>query len=280
MPLQLTHADLYFPGESTKAFGRTTHLGIGAHQDDLEFMALHGILAGYQSRERGFAGVTCTDGGGSARAGRFAEYSDEQMKAVRIEEQKAAARLGEYTFMAQLKHPSSIAKEKDLRTPLVADLVAILRECHPSIIYTHNPFDKHRTHVGVLMAVLEAIRQLPLRLRPTQVLGCEVWRGLDWLPDSLKLVLPVSGHDELARQLSAVFESQIEGGKRYDLAIEGRRRANATFLESHAVDHEEAVSYAIDLTALTRDDAPPLQAWADSVLTNFRHEILDNLAGE
>ncbi|MFP4541109.1 MAG: hypothetical protein ACLFR7_05730, partial [Opitutales bacterium] len=77
---------------------------------------------------------------------------------------------------------------------------------------------------------------LPPEERPERVLGCEVWRGLDWMPDDEKVPLDVSGNLELAQQLNGVFDSQIVGGKRYDLATIGRRRANATFLESHHAD--------------------------------------------
>lgn len=33
---------------------RVTHLGIGAHQDDLEFMAFHGILECFAREDRWF----------------------------------------------------------------------------------------------------------------------------------------------------------------------------------------------------------------------------------
>jgi hypothetical protein len=62
------------------------------------------------------------------------------------------------------------------------------------------------------------------------VLGCEVWRNLDWLLDEDKQGLPVDDRPNLAAALSGVFDSQISGGKRYDLAVQGRRLANATFL--------------------------------------------------
>jgi len=39
--------------------------------------------------------------------------------------------------------------------------------------------------------------------------------------------------ENLQFALLGVFESQIAGGKRYDLALMGRRRANATYFESH-----------------------------------------------
>ena len=62
---------------------RITHLGIGAHQDDLEFMAFHGILDCFASEKKWFGGVTCTNGSGSARTGRYATFTDAQMMAVR-----------------------------------------------------------------------------------------------------------------------------------------------------------------------------------------------------
>ena len=106
-------ADLFIPdnAEPSQALGRTTHLGIGAHQDDLEVMALHGILACYQSDERWFGGVTVTNGSGSSRTNQYSDYTDEQMCAVRAEEQRKAAVVGEYAFMAQLDYPSSVVKQ-------------------------------------------------------------------------------------------------------------------------------------------------------------------------
>ena len=47
MNFQNSTAELFIPdglGEQA-ALSRVTHLGIGAHEDDLEFMAYHGILA-------------------------------------------------------------------------------------------------------------------------------------------------------------------------------------------------------------------------------------------
>src|SRR3990170_4629582 len=46
------------------ALARTTHLGIGAHQDDLEIMAIHGILSCFHQKDHWFTGVVVTDGGG------------------------------------------------------------------------------------------------------------------------------------------------------------------------------------------------------------------------
>src|SRR5271154_461355 len=94
-------AAVYVPDgrAAAAALKRVTHLGIGAHQDDLEFMAFHGILAGHASRSKWFGGVTCTNGAGSARAGKYKKYSDEQMMVVRRREQNRAATLGRYGVM-------------------------------------------------------------------------------------------------------------------------------------------------------------------------------------
>ena len=40
------------------AFRRVTHLGIGAHQDDLEIMAFHGIQKCFTSKELWFGAVS------------------------------------------------------------------------------------------------------------------------------------------------------------------------------------------------------------------------------
>ena len=43
--------------------------------------------------------------------------------------------------------------------------------------------------------------------------------------------MPVDRHENLHAALMGVFDSQIAGGKRYDLATAGRRRAHATYFE-------------------------------------------------
>lgn len=255
-----------------EALRRVTHLGIGAHQDDLEFMALHGIAACFHAGDKWFGGVTCTNGAGSARTGAYADFTDEQMQAVRREEQNLAARVGRYGFMAQLDHPSRKVKsatDKDLR----GDLVQIFQGCRPEIVYTHQPADKHETHIGVMVAVVEAIRQLPADQRPAAVHGCEVWRDLDWLEDSKKTIHDVSGHEVLASALNGIFDSQIAGGKRYDLAVMGRRRANATFFSSHTTDAADALMFAMDLTPLIENDSLDLVDYTMDYVEQFSRNV-------
>ncbi len=235
------------------ALARTTHLGIGAHQDDLEFMAFHGILTCYEQSDLWFGGVTITDGRGSSRAGKFKDWTDDQIAAERVKEQEAAAALGKYSFVAQLGYPSTAVRDSH-QNAVRDELYRILNATRPQVVYLHNLADKHDTHVGCALRALEAIRLLPKAERPVQVYGCEVWRDLDWLVDAEKTPMPVSGNPELARTINAVFATQIAGGKRYDLAVLGRRAANATFGDAHQTDHETAMQWAMDLTPLIHDD--------------------------
>ena len=254
------------------AISRTTHLGIGAHQDDLEFMAFHGILACYDRTDRWFGGVTITDGRGSSRAGQFKDWTDDQIAAERIREQEAAAVIGQYSFIAQLGFGSSAVR--DAQQPAVRDdLRRILEASRPEVVYLHNLADKHDTHVGCALRCIEAMRQLPQADRPKKVYGCEVWRDLDWLVDSEKTPMPISARPELARTLNEVFATQIAGGKRYDLAVLGRRTANATFSNAHSTDQESAMQWAMDLTPLIQDDSLDPVAYTVGFIDRLKADV-------
>ncbi len=242
-------ARLFVSDQEREPLIRITHLDIGAHQDDLEFIAFHGILACFRSREKWFGRVTCTNGAGNSRVGEYADFTDEEMQQVRFQDQEAAAVVGNYGAMIQLCYRSSAAKSPS-DPSLKNDLLQILSANHPEFVYTHNPADKHDTHIGVVVAAIQAMREMPTSEHPKAVYGCEVWRGLDWMPDNEKVVHNVAAHENLAAALNGIFDSQFAGGKRYDLATLGRRRANATFFESHAVNACESVSFAMDLSPL------------------------------
>lgn len=254
---------------------KVTHLAIGAHQDDVEIFALHGILECFRHGDRNFGAVIVTDGTGSARTGRYAGFSDDEMGRIRVEEQRRAAEIGDYAFVAQLGYSSAEIKEATEGNS-VDDLLAILEACAPETLYVHNPFDKHETHIAVLGKCLRAVRRLPRARRPVRVFGCEVWRDLDWLPDRLKVALPVDDLPDLGLALLAVFDSQISGGKRYDLAAEGRRLANATFLQSHDVDQTQKLTFAVDLSSVFNYEFSDPGAFLSGILEQFREEILVN----
>ncbi|MET0591659.1 MAG: PIG-L family deacetylase [Polyangiaceae bacterium] len=259
------------------ALSRTTHLGIGAHPDDLEIMACHGILECHGKSDRWFCGVTLSNGGGSSRAGAFAQKSDAEMIELRKEEQKRAARLGEYGAMVLLNHPSAAVKDAR-HEGVLRDLDQLFAATKPEVVYTHNLADKHDTHVATALRVIAAVRRLPREKRPHRVIGCEVWRDLDWLDDGDKVVMPVGGHGTLPAELIAVFESQIAGGKRYDLAAAGRRLAHATFFESHDVDRSQAVVLGMDLTPLVMDDAKDPASFAAEHVERLLRDVKARIA--
>lgn len=274
MKLSQPSADIFVPDQLPldQALARTTHLAIGAHQDDLEFMALHGILECYQRSDRWFTGVTVTDGRGSSRILDYANYTDDQIQAVRRHEQRKAAFVGEYAAAIQLDFPSSAVKTANAQ-PVVADLKEILTRVNPQIIYTHNLADKHDTHIGVVMSVIEALRELPASRHPQKLYGCEVWRDLDWMVDEDKVLLNCSSRENLSAALMGIFDSQISGGKRYDLATLGRKRANATYLASHHSDNAKMLEYVMDLTPLIRDPHADPVAFIRKHLERFSQDV-------
>ncbi|HSA94985.1 MAG TPA: PIG-L family deacetylase [Acidobacteriota bacterium] len=258
------------------AFRRVTHLGIGAHQDDLEIMAFHGIQTCFTSRELWVGAVTSTNGAGSPRAGEYASFSDADMAALRRREQEKAAILGNYGALVQLNFTS--AEVKDVGTGrLKADLVKILELARPEVVYTHNPADKHDTHLAVAFTVLAALRELAPDERPTTLYGCEVWRGLDWMDDADKVPLDVGRRENLALGLIGVYDSQVEGGKRYDLATVGRRRSNAVYFQSHQTDEAEQLWFAMDLTPLVRDDGLDIGKFVLGHVDKFRKSVEDKI---
>ena len=280
MKLHNSSAQIFVPDGRPvpDALKRITHLGIGAHQDDLEFMAFHGILECFANDAKWFGGVTCTNGAGSARSGAYAQFTDAQMMAVRRNEQNHAAVIGRYGVMIQLDYPSSAVKSAT-DPSLKNDLKEILAATRPGTVYTHNPADKHDTHIGVVVAALQAMRELPREQRPQKVIGCEVWRNLDWLPDADKALMDVSGHDNLAAALNGVFDSQIAGGKRYDLATLGRRASNATFFESHATDKTTQLVFGMDLTPVVADESKNIVDYVTAFVRTFENDVRKKLSG-
>jgi LmbE family N-acetylglucosaminyl deacetylase len=254
MKLNMDSSDIFIPDSTPvmDALARTTHMGIGAHQDDLEIMAVAGILECFQQEDKWFCGVTVTDGRGSPRDGLYKNYTDEEMRIVRRKEQIKAAVVGEYGAQVQLDHPSSTAKGEN-KSAVISDLGKLIKAAKPNVIYTHNLADKHDTHAGVTLRVIEALRQLEPAERPVKLYGCEVWRDLDWMVDADKITFDISTHENLQAALLGVFDSQISGGKRYDLASMGRRRANATYFASHGTDIVTGMIYGMDITPLIKD---------------------------
>ena len=260
-----------------QALARTTHLAIGAHQDDLEIMAYDGILQCFQRDDKWFSGVIVTNGSGSPRDDVYADYTDEEMQTVRRKEQKKAAVMGEYAAQVLLDYPSSMVKDSANKAT-VKDIETLLKATRPQVMYTHNLADKHNTHVAVALRVIEAVRNLPADVRPKHLYGCEVWRDLDWMVDAEKVIFDISARESLQMALLGVFDSQIYGGKRYDLASMGRRRANATYYASHKTDVATGMGFAMDLMPLVLDSTRDMQDYVQGFIDRFAQEVADRLA--
>ena len=268
-------ADVYVPGGDRSpeaALAAVTHLCVAAHQDDIEIMAHAGISDCLDTPGKAFGGVVVTNGAGSSRIGPYAQFTDEQMQAIRCDEQRRAAEIGSYVIQIQLAHPSADVKQAG-HAGVAADLTAIFEACSPEVVYLHQPADKHDTHVAVLLRCLTALRALPVQKRPRLVLGCEVWRDLDWMIDADKVVLDSGRHPALASDLLKVFDSQISGGKRYDLATIGRRCANATFHTSHASDKTAGITWAMDLTPLVADATLDVAAFTAAHIDRLKADV-------
>jgi LmbE family N-acetylglucosaminyl deacetylase len=277
MKLHAPNAEIFIPDDSdeTRALDRTTHLGIGAHADDLELMAIEGILACIRSSERWFTGIVVTDGAGSPQGARALDRRE--LVELRRAEQREAAKLGGYSAMIQLGFSSEALKRRDAADGEfpTQDLQTIIAGARPEVVYTHGIADKHDTHVAVALRVLEACRGLPSEQRPKRVIGCEVWRDQDWLVDADKVLMPVEGDEDLQAALISVFKSQIDESKRYDLAALGRRRAHATFFESHAGDRYRGLTFGMDLTPLL--DGGDVRERAEQLIRRFESEVIARL---
>jgi LmbE family N-acetylglucosaminyl deacetylase len=267
-------ADIFVPDgvELPAAVARTTHLAIAAHQDDIEIMAYHGIAECFGQRDRWFTGVVATNGAGSPRSGIYGSYTDAEMQTVRLREQRKAAYVGEYACQVQLGFSSAQVKNAH-ETALIEDLEEILRVARPEFVYLHNLADKHDTHVAVALRSIAALRAVAGELRPKKVYGCEVWRDLDWLVDEDKQVLGASERSNIAAALVGVFDSQVSGGKRYDLATAGRRRAHATYFASHGTDEEASVNFAMDLTPLIENPELDVLDYVSAFIDRFREDV-------
>jgi LmbE family N-acetylglucosaminyl deacetylase len=271
-------AEIYVSDNSPvkDALARTTHMAIVAHQDDIEMMAAYPVIECYQQKDLWFTGVVMTDGRGSPRAGEYRGYSDKQMRLVRMSEQRKAASIGEYSALVMLDYSSAVTKDPAKREP-IEDVIRLLKATAPQSVYTHNLTDKHDTHVSVALKTIAAIRELPKEERPQKLYGCEVWRSLDWLLEKDKMKMDLSENKNLQTALLGVFDSQISGGKRYDLATMGRRRANAVFSESHNTDSATGLAYAMDMSPMIFDERLNPLEFVQNLIDRFGKNVTDRL---
>ena len=272
-------ARIYVPdrSEPEKALAETTHLSVGAHPDDLEFMNWHPILSCFADPESRFSGVVVSDGRASPRSGLYAGYSDEEMVQVRLKEQRHAAFTGEYGCVVHLMYREDSEVLAGASEPLVEDLTAIVEASRPRHIYTHNLADRHPHHLVVALALIKALRRCGHR--PETFLGGEVWRSLDWMTVEDRVTFDVGVRRNLTNALMGVYDSQISGGKRYDVATEGRKRANATYGDPLSTDESTHVEYGMDLRPLLTDPERCPIEFVTALIDRFRSQVENQLRG-
>jgi LmbE family N-acetylglucosaminyl deacetylase len=270
-------AGVFVPDRSSveTATERTTHLGIGAHPDDLEFFGWHPILQCFEHSTQWYTGVVASDGRSCPRSGQYCDYGDEEMVQVRLKEQKHAATVGEYSCLISLLYSETGEVMQGSPRPLVEDLKLVLSATKPDHIVTHNLADSHPHHLVVALAAVTALRELDYH--PETFYGGEIWRALDWLTTTDKLIFDVSSHQNLSNALMGVYDSQITGGKRYDLATAGRKRANATYYDPLSTDTATALEYGMDLMPLLRDRTLSPSDYVSRLIKNFRNEVSGRL---
>lgn len=261
------------------ALARTTHLGVGAHPDDIEFMGWHPILECLEDRASWLTGVIVSDGRSSPRSGLYADLADDDMVGLRVKEQHHAAVIGRYSAMVHLLYPETgeVMGAKASLQPVVDDLKQVIQATRPRVIFTHNLTDKHPHHTVVAVSLIRALRELGAEFFPEQFYGGEVWRGLDWLPLQHKLTFDVSQHQNLTASLMGVYDSQITGGKRYDLATAGRKRANATYHDPLSTDTASVLEYAMDLLPMLKEPELDPAGYAARLIETFRAEVDERL---
>jgi len=277
MKLRNQGARLFFPPASGSRLLDTTHLCIAAHQDDIELMSSGAILECYEQKDKAFTGVVVTDGAGSPRSGIYADWSDDDMTKIRAREQEKAATVGSYNAQFQLCYPGKVVRD-NASTFVVDEIAEIILATQPEFLFTHNFADKHDTHCAVAVRVLQALRKIPADKRPKAIYSMEVWRSLDWVCDRDKVLYNTSDDEFLQAALLGVYHSQIAGGKRYDLAGLGRKRANATYFASHAVDDYVSAEYALDITALVNDEALTIADFINRYIDNFKDDVNRRIA--
>ena len=74
-----------------------------------------------------------------------------------------------------------------------------------------------------------------------------------------------------------VFDSQITGGKRYDLATAGRKRANATYHHALTTDQSTALEFAMDLMPLIDDPRLSPVDFVGELIARFQNEVQTRL---
>lgn len=276
----MNHNTISFVPDGTNlinALDRTTALCIAAHQYDTELLAYDAIEECYNDQQKWFTSVVVADGGESLRSRAYEGSTDEEIKKIKGIEQNSASIVGRYSVQIQLGYTNAQVQRPE-NNLLDQDIINIILACKPETIYTHNLADKHDTHVAMTLRVIDVLRELPIEMRPKRLYGMEVWRGRDWLGiDDDKKAFDALNHEILAASILGLYDSQIIGGKRYDLATLRRSRENATRLEEHQTNTLCSAIYGIDLTELQLDKSITPKEFILKRIDNLQKDIVQRL---
>lgn len=255
---------------------KISHLAIGAHPDDVEIFAFNAIQQCYKSEDKHFAAVICSNGSGAPAYGKFKEKSKNEIVQIRNEEQQKAAQIGQYTGLVHFNQESETLKQGN--AVFIKDLKVLLEFLKPEYIYTHSPFDDHKTHRCTLRACLQALKMIEDKSWLKGLFACEVWGSLDWLPKQYKYVLGENKSEDLQMRLLECFYSQNIGSqKRYDLGTIGRKLGNATFFESDKGNQYTHQSYAIDLSSVIKQDNVDVSNYCSQIVSDYHESIKSKL---
>ena len=168
MELFNKNAEIYVPDGviNEKALRRTTHMAIGAHQDDIEIMAYDGILKCLWPKR---PLVFCRDcNKWRKEAAVMANISIQAIPKCRQFEPKNKKKRQIMVNMVALfflNYSSSDIKNPKNRN-FIEDIKQLIIMAKPEVIYTHNLADKHDTHVSTAVKVIQALRELDKSLLP------------------------------------------------------------------------------------------------------------------
>jgi LmbE family N-acetylglucosaminyl deacetylase len=263
------HHHLFIQGDGEEDLSLGTHLAIGAHPDDLEIMAGPLIEECLEDARKKLVGVVCTHGVSDSFLSENSKPLISKKIDVRRTEQLKAAELGGYFAVVQLGHSSGAVKDTSFSL-LKEQLTALINTIKPQTVYTHNPFDRHQTHRAIFRNVFETLKDS--HYSPEEFLGCEVWRGLDWIDSEKKRALSIK-NPAFIEKLISCFSSQQDSQRDYALGLRSRLKANQTFNDAYNFLESDHILYALDLKHL-------LEKKTQVKLSHALAEFIDPLLAE
>jgi glucosamine-6-phosphate deaminase len=252
------------------ALAKTTHVGVGAHQDDIEIMAGPMLL----KNKDHWMNIIVTDGAASKSIlnGMATELTPKQLTDMRQREQREAAR-ETGTPVIQLKYPSAAVNGHmgEGKRQEAAFALGTLFSAMPKTeeVFGHNPIDKHATHLAVLAVQTAALRAAQHK-NLKNVYAMEVWGGLTGIPEAqLSMFVVEDGRDLAAiNTLIGKYQSQIQGqGRDYAATTTARMVGHGGYVSNpHLNNPPEGMVIGLNITDFTKGESNDMGALAKELL--------------